>query len=155
VTAFGYDGNDNLTAVTDPRGLVTSYVYNGPGDLTQLLSPDTGTTSSTFDEAGNQKTFTDARGLTATHSYDALNRVTSITYPDASLAWTYDASGRVTGMTQLVGGLSRHVSYGYENGNLTTMTTPSLRAMQDRFAAAKRPRCGLLDLPGALSRYLR
>ena len=34
---FGYDANDNLTSVLDPKGLTTTYTYNGFGDqLTQV-----------------------------------------------------------------------------------------------------------------------
>ena len=148
-TLFGYDANDNLTSVTDPRTKVTSYSYNGFGDLTQQASPDTGTTGKTYDSGGNLATTTDARSKTGTYSYDALNRVTSIAYPDLtttltydsgmngtgrltgasdanhSLSWTYDAQGRVTGKSQTVGAITKSVSYGYTNGNLTSLTTPS------------------------------
>jgi YD repeat-containing protein len=31
--------------VTDPLGLTTTYNYNGIGDLTSIVSPDTGTTT--------------------------------------------------------------------------------------------------------------
>ena len=93
-TKFAYDAQDNLTQVTDPKGLNTTYTYNGLGDLTQLASPDTGTTTYTYDSAGNRKTQTDARNQTATYSYDALNRLTGIAYPTSSLnvAYTYDTT---------------------------------------------------------------
>jgi RHS repeat-associated protein len=112
-TKFQYDALDNLTKVTDPKGLDTTYTYNGLGDLTQLQSPDTGTTSYTYDSAGNRQTQTDARGVTTQYGYDALNRLTTLVYPDATLnvAYTYDsvpaacgtgegfALGRLSGMT--------------------------------------------------------
>ncbi len=149
VTQFGYDANGNLTSVTDPRSNVTSYTYNGFGDLTQQVSPDTGTTVSTYDSAGNLATRTDARSKTGTYSYDALNRVTSIAYPDLitsftydagthgigrltgasdanhSLSFSYDAQGRVTGKSQTVGSVTESVGYGYTNGDLTSLVTPS------------------------------
>ncbi len=87
----GYDGNENLASVTDPRGLGTGYAYNGFGDQVQLVSPDTGTTNRTFDEAGNVRTSVDARGVTGTYGYDALNRLTSISYPDQTLNFIYDS----------------------------------------------------------------
>jgi RHS repeat-associated protein len=148
-TAFGYDDNDNLASVTDPRNLTTAYSYNGFGDLVQQVSPDTGTTHNTFDDAGNLKTSTDARGITGTYNYDALDRLLSIAYPDQSVsftydsgtngtgrltgaldanhsvAWSYDSHGRVTSATQVVGGVTRSVGYGYQNGNLTSIATPS------------------------------
>ena len=78
-----------------------------------------------------------------------LNRVTSIAYPDLttsftydagtngagrltgasdanhSLSWTYDAQGRASGKSQTVGAITKSVGYGYTNGNLTSLTTPS------------------------------
>jgi RHS repeat-associated protein len=149
VTQIAYDANDNLTSVTDPRTLVTSYTYNGFGDLTQQVSPDTGTTVNTYDSGGNLATTTDARTKTGTYGYDALNRVTSLVYPDRtitytydsgtnglgrltgasasdhSLAWSYDAQGRVTGKGQTLGAITKSVGYGYTDGRLTSLVTPS------------------------------
>jgi RHS repeat-associated protein len=83
--------------VTDPRNLVTQYPRNGLGQATQLISPDTGTASHTYDEAGNLKTRTDARGVLATYSYDVLNRLTQLTYSQGgqnqTLSWQYDLAG--------------------------------------------------------------
>jgi RHS repeat-associated protein len=93
-TKFAYDALDNLTLVTDPKGLNTVYTYNGLSDLTQLQSPDTGTTTYTYDSAGNRATQTDARGQTSTYSYDALNRLTGVAYatPALNIAYSYDAN---------------------------------------------------------------
>jgi RHS repeat-associated protein len=149
VTRFAYNRFDELTQVTDPRNLVTTYSYNNLGDLTQLQSPDTGTTTSTYDSGGNLATRADARSKTGTYAYDALNRVTSIAYPDQtlvfaydagtygkghltgasdanhSLAFTHDAQGRVTGKSQTVGTVTKSVGYGFTDGKLTSITTPS------------------------------
>ena len=109
----------------------------------------TGTTANTYDSGGNLKTSTDARNATATYSYDALNRVTQIAYGDQTLAysydagtygvgrltgagdadhsmsWQYDAQGRVASKGQVSGAVSLTVGYGYANGRLTSLTTPS------------------------------
>jgi RHS repeat-associated protein len=148
-TVFAYDAVDNLTSVVNPRGLTTSYTYNGFDEVVTLVSPDTGTTASTFDAAGNLQTKTDARGITGTHAYDALNRLTSISYPDQvvsftydsganamgrlsgasdanhSMTWSYDSHGRVVGKNQTVASVTRSVVYGYANGNLASIATPS------------------------------
>ena len=117
-------------------------------------SPDTGNTSSSFDAAGNLQTRLDARGVTATYSYDAINRVTRIVYsrtgtasethsftydqnangkgrlttltdPAGTVAWTYEGHGRVLTKTQTVGN-AKTVTYAYNTaGQLATMTTPS------------------------------
>ncbi|QNN47223.1 RHS repeat protein [Thermomonas brevis] len=80
-TQFTYDAQDNLTRVTDPKGVNTDYAYNGLGDLTQLTSADTGITQYGYDGAGNRNSQTDARGKVQTYAYDALNRVVQITGP--------------------------------------------------------------------------
>jgi RHS repeat-associated protein len=89
-----YNALDQVTQVTDPKGLHTSYAYNGFGDLTGQASPNSGGTGFTVDSAGNRKTRTDARGVTATYYYDALNRLTGIAYPDPNLGvgYTYDTA---------------------------------------------------------------
>lgn len=91
-TQFKYDALDNLTEVTDPKGLKTTYTYDGLGQMRTTTSPDTGTTQRTYDEAGNLKTSTDARGVTTTYAYDALNRMTSKIYPSQGedVSYTYD-----------------------------------------------------------------
>ena len=149
VTQYGYNALDQLISVTDPRSKVTSYTYNALGDLTQQVSPDTGTTSNTYDAGGNLATSTDARNKTATYGYDALNRVTSLSYPDQTISYTYDGGtnqkGRLTQLTDASGstrwsydaqdrvlsrqqsmGVTKTLSYAYDSfGRLQTLTLPS------------------------------
>lgn len=111
-TKFEYDALDNLTKVTDPKGLDTTYVYNGLGDLAQLNSPDTGNTTYTYDSAGNRKTQTDARGIQAEYAYDALNRLAGVTYaadPALNVIYQYDVPAPACGAgeTFAVGQLSQ------------------------------------------------
>jgi RHS repeat-associated protein len=80
VVGFDYDGLDQLTKVTDPRGLVTRYTTDGLGNTTVLQSPDAGLKNATFDVEGKLLTRTDARGKTTVYAYDPLGRVTSINY---------------------------------------------------------------------------
>ncbi|WP_429000866.1 DUF6531 domain-containing protein, partial [Stenotrophomonas maltophilia] len=89
-----YNALDQVTQVTDPKGLHTTYAYNGFGELTGQVSPDSGASSFTVDAAGNRKTATDARGVTATYHYDALNRLIGIAYPDPNLdvGYSYDVA---------------------------------------------------------------
>lgn len=154
VTQYGYNALDQLISVTDPRSKVTSYTYNGLGDLTQQVSPDTGTTANTYDSGGNLQTSTDARSKTGTYAYDALNRVTSLTYPDQTLtytydsgsnqkgrltqvtdnsgstSWTYDTQGRVLSRQQTMGSVSKTVGYAYDaSGRIQTLTLPSGNAI--------------------------
>ena len=97
-TQIAYDGLDRPIQVTDPRSLVTQTPRNGLGDTTAVVSPDTGTATSTYDAAGNLKTRQDSRGVLATYGYDPLNRLASVDYtglglPTQSFNWTYDQTG--------------------------------------------------------------
>lgn len=158
LTAYGYNALDQLISVSDPRGLSTSYTYSALGDLKQQVSPDTGTTVNTFDSGGNLKTSTDARSAITTYTYDALNRMTTAAFKKGSttdqtltysydagsngmghltsasdsahaLTWTFDAQGRVTSKQQTQGTVTHTVTYGYTNGLLTSLTTPSSQAI--------------------------
>lgn len=129
-SVFAFDAMDQLTSVTDPDGLATTYSYDGLGNPTGQTSPDTGTQSVTFDVAGNPVTHTDAKSTVATHAYDALGRKTSTTYADASLnvAYAYDDANSVTGCATSfpVGRLTRIVEsavstvYCYDNQGRVT-----------------------------------
>lgn len=79
-----YNAIDQLTGVTDPRSLSTTYTKNAFGDILTITSPDTGTSSFTYDNAGNMLTRTDARGAVATYTYDGMNRVTDLSYKPSS-----------------------------------------------------------------------
>jgi len=155
VTDYGYDVQDNATSVQDPEGLApTTYSYSDTGWRLQAVSPDTGTTTHTYDAAGNLKTTLDANGVTVTMAYDSLNRLTTTTYPNASLnvSRSYDSPsvnfgiGRRTGMTdpsgtavyhydrrglpkkeaKTIGGATYTTEYDFDkNGNLSEILYPA------------------------------
>jgi RHS repeat-associated protein len=165
ITRFEFDANDNLASITDPRGLVTSYKYTGFADLRSLSSPDTGTSSNTYDSAGNLATSTDARSTVATQTYDALGRIATaayrlgattdqtlkFTFDDStngkgrlsaasdglhSMAWTYDAKGRVNGKSQSVTSSGAVLAIGYvynAQGQLGTVRLPSGKTLRFGF----------------------
>lgn len=154
---LGYDARDNLTSVTDQRGLVTSYAYSGFDELKTLSSPDTGVEQYTYDPAGNVKSMVDARGQSANYGYDAVNRLKSLLYTDETLDFTYDdvavspnskgrlskvtdasgsttygydPQGRVTVKTQVAGAVTSQVRYRYNAaGQMDLLTTPSGQAI--------------------------
>ncbi len=132
---FGYNGREDLTSVTDPRSLVTQYQRNGLGDVSNVVSPDTGVASQTFDAKGNLVMRLDSRGVLATHAYDPLNRLLSITYTQSGqsplvLMWNYDQTGagfsngvgRLTS-TQFPGGSA---TYAYDPKGRMVATTQTL-----------------------------
>lgn len=156
VAAYAYDARDNLTQVTDPRNVVTGYTYSGLNDRTREASPDGGSSDYTFDAAGNVKTRSWANGKSVSYRYDALNRITLADYgggaivsyeydstlngnygvgrltqlsdPSGTTAWTYDQLGRVTQKIQAVGDRMLTTGYAYDSfGRLVSQTYPSGR----------------------------
>lgn len=105
VSTTVYDAQDNITGVTDFKGLVTNYSFDGLGNRTELNSPDTGITQyPSHDGRGNVLTMIDAQNQTSTYTYDALNRIDFIIYNDGSTAdYVYDvgvnAKGRLSSIT--------------------------------------------------------
>ncbi len=98
-TQLSPDARDLVTQVQAPNGATTGYTIDGLGQTTLETSPDAGSTSNSFDEAGNLKTRTDARGVTRSWTYDALNRPTAMTVRKSGStdtsedqAWVWDAS---------------------------------------------------------------
>jgi RHS repeat-associated protein len=80
--------------MSDQKGIVAEYVYNALGDLTTLISSDTGTSTFEYDNAGSRKARLDARGIASNFSYDAMARVTGVSYPTSpalDVEYAYDA----------------------------------------------------------------
>jgi len=149
VTKYTYDAGDDVTTVTDPRGLVTAYNYDGLGQLWGVSSPDTGTTTYAWDAYGRRSSLTRANGVTTSYGYDAINRLTSIsaggqtqtfaydnctnglgrlcTDSDAtgSTAYTYTPEGWIAGRGFNISGTGYSLGYGYDAmGHLAAVTYP-------------------------------
>ena len=108
ITQLAYDGADNLTKVTDPRSLETTYSPTGAGTVTSQTSPDTGTAGATFDAEGNPLSKTDARGKTTTFTYDKLRRLTKLDYA-TGIDTTFEYDGGPTPIPGAIGELTKRV----------------------------------------------
>jgi RHS repeat-associated protein len=99
VTTF--DARDRATGFSDPDGLNTTYDIDALGNVTDIHSPDTGTTARSFDISGNRTGSTDATNVSFASTYDANNRLLTTTYADATLnvQYKYDEADSVTGCT--------------------------------------------------------
>ncbi len=112
-----YNTLGELSTITD-GGESWTKTYNQLGEVTSATTPNTGTTSYTYDADGNELTMTDAMGHQMTWAYDALGRAISETdtttpsSPKPVAAWTYDNSNdAVSGMTDPIGELTTATSY--------------------------------------------
>jgi RHS repeat-associated protein len=93
-TKYTYTPDGDLETVTDPAGNVWRYHYDLRGRRDREEDPDKGTTTFTFDDADQMLTSTDARNVTLAYSYDALGRSTGVYEGSTSgpkrIGWTYD-----------------------------------------------------------------
>ncbi|NYE31177.1 YD repeat-containing protein, partial [Rhodanobacter sp. K2T2] len=89
-TVMTYDVGGNVTSVTDPRGLVTSYTHDGLGHLLQQVSPDTGTVNYAYDGYGRPSSMTRADGVQTTYGYDGINRLTTVSAGGLTQTYAYD-----------------------------------------------------------------
>lgn len=190
-TTYNYYGDDNISSMTDAKGIshsqstdsmnrvtnvsdpawqasytldgagkiqetklnyyqTTTTIYNAFDEITQMISPDTGTHSYSNNVGTRVSTHTDNAGTTHTMQSDVGGRPVSVThsnnsttlnegmtyYPagqlntvsdtSGSTVYGYDGLGRVTQKTQNIGSKSFTVTYGYDGANqLTTTTYPS------------------------------
>lgn len=120
---FDFDATGTIVGVqsgsTGPDGQLTTYVYDGFGDVIYESSPTTGTATKRYDLAGNLTSVTYGSGLSITYSYDELNRRLSEQYSDSTLvSFGYDDTtdsfgvGHLTSITD-VGTKNRSISYKY------------------------------------------
>lgn len=125
---YGYNGQDRLTAVLDPKGLATAYTRNGHGEATDQSSPDTGSSSFSFDANGNLAQRVNAAGQVESYTYDAADRplTKTLAHPVSgtlTYAFTYGTSGPSAG--RLVQVTASSVSLGYSHnlfGQVTSAT---------------------------------
>ena len=129
-----YDGVGNVIAVQDARGFITTTDYDNARRPIEVTAPPmtkvdgttvNPTTTSTYDQAGNVLTLTDANGHVTTNTYDPLNRLLTTTQkPDTNSAHDivvtneYDPAGN---RTAVIDGKLQCTEFTYDglNRNLT------------------------------------
>ena len=112
-TSYGYDARGDMTSMQDPAGHQWSWVFDVLGRQTKAIDPDTGTTTSSYDDAGNLATTVNTgSGVDLAYAYDMMGRRTkeydhpTHTTDQALIAsWSYDSA------TLGLGLLAQSVSY--------------------------------------------
>ena len=140
---YGLRGDGQPTAITAPRGLRTTFVYDDYGRKTQMNDPSAGTVTYEYDSDGNIHKETDANNLTIIRTYDQYNRLLkevspemttdytyytngllsgSVTNNGTSISYTYNSLLQLTSVTEVVDGNTYSESYQYENGRMSSTT---------------------------------
>jgi RHS repeat-associated protein len=123
-----WDGNDNLTKVTDRNGTVTQYNYDALNRPTFAGFGYSGasyqsTIGLTWDGGNRLTQAADSVAGIVARAYDGLDNLVDEQTPQGEVTYGYDGAGRKTSMQ--VAGQSA-VSYGWDNANrLTTINQGS------------------------------
>lgn len=104
ITTFTYDGNANVTSVTDPNGLVVSQAYDVLNRLTDLTEPGAALTHASFDALDQIISVTDPRGIMTSYGLTALRDFRSVNSPDSGLSTAVlDSAGNAASITDARG----------------------------------------------------
>jgi RHS repeat-associated protein len=142
---FAYDLEGQLTGHTTFGGQTITRAYDSEGRETSRTIPATASTPArtitwTYNADGQRATQTEtgptsAQGTT-TYTYDAQGRLSGLSGPQGTLAWTYDAADRITRRSTSEG----NTDYEYDgDGRLTRMVAPDGKATTYTYDAAGRP----------------
>ncbi|MEM7368692.1 MAG: RHS repeat-associated core domain-containing protein [Bacteroidota bacterium] len=101
-----------LTSLLDRRGAITTFGYDGHGNLLNIHRPLGITDSFTYDSQGNLSSFTDGELKTTGLTYNANGDLTQINYPLSQENFTYDDRGNLLTASD---GNGHTVSFSYDD----------------------------------------
>lgn len=97
---FEYDLLSQLKKVTDHKGNVVEYTYDGNGNQTSMTYPDDSVVTYTYDGVGNLEMVTEDDGRVTSYAYDGMGRVVRMEYPHGWVEeYEYDAVGQLLRVT--------------------------------------------------------
>jgi len=140
-TSLTYDARQRLTA-RSVGGEITSYTYDGAGQLTNVTLPDGSSLAYTYDAARRLTGLSDNLGNRIAYTLDAMGNRTQeqVFDPASNLAQTrsrvYDGLSR---LSREIGAQSQTTQYAYDNqGNVTSVTDPLNRVTAHAYDALNR-----------------
>ncbi len=117
-----WDGNGNLLQLIDDRGDVTSFQYDTMDRETVMTFHDGSTRTRVYDEANDVVTYTDENGSVFTNTYDSLGRKTAVGISLAtgvagttSQSFQYDGLSRMTNSQDYASGYPAGVTMVYDS----------------------------------------
>ncbi|MGV3505398.1 MAG: RHS repeat-associated core domain-containing protein [Adhaeribacter sp.] len=119
---FTYDGNNNISTVTDANGGTTTYWYDAMGNLKAESDVMGVQTRYTYEPVFNQISgITDKNGHQTFFSYDGKGNLTGVTHPlNITESFTYAGNGDRLSFTNGRGG---KITYTYDKyGHLASLT---------------------------------
>jgi RHS repeat-associated protein len=130
-TIYGYDKTSLLTSVTDPRGGVYGYAYDGLQRLIRETDQGSAQVNVTRTAQDDVATYTDPRSLTTTYTRNGFGEVKRRVNPDTGTTnYVYDARSLLTQMTDARADARAVVTnYTYDNaGRMLTKSFPTAAA---------------------------
>ncbi|ROO86856.1 RHS repeat-associated protein [Actinocorallia herbida] len=124
VTSYTYDLAGQLVSLTNPKGGVKEFTYTDGGQIESESTPGDRTTGYAYDDAGRLLTIDLPDGEVG-YTYDALGRTTAVDYDDDSgdLAYRYDRSGRPVEVTRTTQAGAQNALFTYDAGGRVTGVT--------------------------------
>ncbi len=134
VTTYTHDAAGNVATLTDPDGNTTAFDYNGLNQESTETNPLAASRSYAYYPTGELKQVIDRDGRVTKYQFDPVNRTTTEQWMSGStvtrsIVDTYDALGRLTGVTDHDGSgnpLSADYSYSYDDAARTRTTTATI-----------------------------
>jgi RHS repeat-associated protein len=122
-STFAYDARARMTSKTDNIG-VNDYQYDGNNNLTMLTNVTGPALSWVYDAYNRPVSFTNAAGYVIQYRYDANGNITNLIYPgNLAVNYYYDSNNRLTNVTDWSG---RQTAIAYDlAGHITSVTRPN------------------------------
>lgn len=121
ITSYTYDGKGNMLSVTDAIGITKQFTWNEKNKQNTLTNGEGETTSYDYDAKGNLTTIFQPNGNTINYFYDQLDRVVQISDNMGVIAkYTYDNNGNLLTISD---GLDHIITYTYDALNRKTSET--------------------------------
>ncbi|WP_437186092.1 hypothetical protein SH668x_003223 [Planctomicrobium sp. SH668] len=130
VTTYAYDGNGNLSGITDPYGRTTAYAFSAGGLLQSATTPELCQTQYQYDANSRIKSIIAPDGLRTTYGWDANGLCNRVQSPNSGITTYNYVSGAVTEVTNPLGQVTTKIYDAMRNqvgeieplGNRTTWT---------------------------------